>query len=81
MQIIRDANVAQAFSTTWIQQVIFGLSKEWNKDPTKILAAQCPFLSNLDFSTEWAQQRYPERVVKAKIAEANALLKLMRGIA
>ena len=76
-QIIRDANLAQGFSEAWIQQVIFGLAKEWGKKPIEILASQCPFLSHLDFVTEWARQTFPPEVVKGKISEAKAILELL----
>ncbi|HOX21756.1 MAG TPA: hypothetical protein PKZ02_02170 [Candidatus Paceibacterota bacterium] len=76
-QIIRDANVAQGFSVAWIQQVIFGLAKEWGKKPIEIIAGQCPFLSHLDFVTEWAQQTFTPEAIKRKISEARALQELL----
>lgn len=76
-QIIRDANLAQGFSEALIQQVVFGLAKEWGKKPIEILAGQCPFFSHLDFTTEWARQTFPPDAIKAKKSESRALLELL----
>lgn len=78
-QIMRDADVSQAFSTAWIQQVIFGLAKEWGVPPIKVLEMQEPFLSNLRFTTVWAKKMFGEKVIKEKIAEAHALAALLNG--
>ena len=76
-RIIRDADVSQALSSVWIQQVVFGLSREMNKKPEEILAMQEGFLSNLKFSTEWAEQRFGDKVIQEKIEEARALLQIL----
>lgn len=76
-QIIRDADLGQAFSVAWIQQVVFGLASEWNKKPVEVLKMQGPFLLNLKFRTEWAQQMFPNIEIIKKIQEANELLGLL----
>lgn len=77
--ILRDADVSQAFSTAWVQQVVFGLAAEWRQSPLEVLKMQQGFLSGLKLRTEWARQLFPQEVVEAKIAEAQALLKIVEG--
>ena len=76
-QILRDADMSQAFSEAWIQQVIFGLSSEWGSSPRKILEMQKGFLENLEFSSDWAREVFPESVIAAKIQQAQDLLECL----
>ena len=78
-QIIRDADLAQALSPIWIQQVVIGLAREQRVNPLDILKKQPAFLTALSFNTEWARERFPARLVAAKIAEAERLLALLAG--
>ena len=78
-QIIRDADLAQSLSTVWIQQVIIGLARERRVSPLEVLKTQPAFLAALSFNTEWARERFPARLVAAKIAEAERLLALLAG--
>jgi len=73
-QILRDADVTQAFSTAWIQQVLVGLAQEWGMSLIEVLEMQEPFLSKLQFTTEWAQKKFDKDTIQKKIAEARALL-------
>jgi len=73
-QIIRDADMSQAFSVSWIQQIAFGLAREMGITPRAVLESQGKFLGSVKFLTEWAKQEFPKEVVEAKVAEANALL-------
>ena len=75
-KIIRDADLAQALDVVWLQQVVLGLAKEWGKEPIEVLKDQDRFLSNLKFSTEWAQREFPPDAIASKIAEAQRLLGL-----
>lgn len=77
-QIIRDADLSQAFSVAWIQQVIFGLAAEWRTKPIEVLRAQAGFLGGLSFTTEWGQQMFPPALVREKVQEAQELLNLLR---
>ena len=77
-RIIRDADMSQALCEAWIQQIVFGLSAEWNKKPIEILEAQGAFHKNLEFHTEWAQQMFPQKAIDDKIAEAHDLLELLK---
>lgn len=77
-KILRDADVSQALSNVWIQQILFGLGTEMGLTPMKVLEMQEGFLINLHFNTEWAQARFNQAVVQAKIAEARALLSFLK---
>lgn len=72
-QILRDADLSQALSVAWLQQVVFGLAREWGKRPYEVLAMQKVFLSPLKFSTEWAQQEFPQEAIDEKVKEAEGL--------
>lgn len=76
-KIIRDADISQALSVAWVQQVIFGLAAEWRTQPIEVLKAQGSFLSQLSFATDWAQQLFPPSLIELKIEEAKALLQLL----
>jgi hypothetical protein len=78
-QIIRDADLAQALSPVWIQQIVIGLAREQRVSPLDVLKMQPAFLAALSFNTEWAHERFPARLVAAKIAEAERLLALLGG--
>ena len=76
-RIIRDADVGQTLTAAWIQQVIFGLAAEWGKTPRELLEMQAPFLSRLEFGTEWARSTFPRAYIEEKISEATELLSLL----
>jgi hypothetical protein len=76
-KILRDADLSQAFSVAWIQQVVFGLASEWGTKPIDVLRLQEPFHRNLIFQTDWAKQRFTQAAVDAKIQEARELLELL----
>jgi hypothetical protein len=75
-KILRDADVSQAFSVAWIQQVIIGLSVEMNSTPTVMLNMQEAFIANLQFSTSWARKKFDDEKQK-KIEEVRGLLALL----
>lgn len=76
-QILCDADVSQAFSAAWIQQVIFGLSGEWGNTPLDALRAQEPFLRKLKFHTKWARGRFSLFDIEAKIKEVQELCEIL----
>jgi 3'5'-cyclic nucleotide phosphodiesterase len=78
-QIIRDADLAQALSPVWIQQVVIGLAQEWRVKPLQVLSAQKTFVASLAFNTEWAREVFPQKLVDAKLEEAEALLRLLEA--
>jgi hypothetical protein len=75
-QILRDADLSQAFSVAWIQQVIFGLSEEWNQKPIEVLRMQSGFISKLKYRTDWAKTIFEDER-ESKIAESNELLAIL----
>ena len=79
-RIIRDADVGQTLTAAWIQQVIFGLAAEWGKTPLDLLQMQSPFLSHLEFGTEWARSTFAREYIDGKINEANELLSLLQAV-
>ena len=78
-RIIRDADLAQALSSVWIQQVVIGLARERRVSPLEVLQQQPGFLSTLSFNTERARERFPPHAVAEKIREAERLLALLRA--
>jgi hypothetical protein len=78
-RIIRDADLAQALSPVWIQQVVIGLAQEWGVKPLEVLRAEGSFLAALSFHTRWARQLFPQELVQAKIEEAEQLLRLLEA--
>lgn len=75
--IIRDADVLQAFSPAWIQQIIFGLGTEQREGAIGMLRLQVPYLEGLELYTEWAKEAYPRKVIEEKLAEVRAVLKCL----
>jgi hypothetical protein len=55
------------------------LAREQRVSPLDVLKMQPAFLAALSFNTEWAHERFPARLVAAKIAEAERLLALLGG--
>jgi hypothetical protein len=76
-RIIRDADLAQALTPAWIQQVVIGLAAEWGVHPIEVLRAQASFLAGLSFNTRWARQLFPQGLIQAKIEEVEQLLRLL----
>jgi HD domain len=76
-RILRDADMAQALSTAWIQQVVIGLAEERGSKPIEVLRAQASFLRALSFHTRWARHIFPQELIEAKIAEAEKLVRLL----
>jgi hypothetical protein len=62
----------------WIQQVVIGLAGERGVKPIEVLRAQAPFLDTLSFHTRWARQMFPQELIKAKIGEAEKLVRLLK---
>ena len=77
-KILRDADLAQVLSPVWIQQVVIGLAGERGVKPIEVLRAQAPFLDTLSFHTRWARQMFPQEIIKAKIGEAEKLVRLLK---
>jgi hypothetical protein len=78
-RIIRDADLAQALSPAWIQQVVIGLAQEWRVQPLDVLKSQASFLAGFSFNTRWARQMFPQELIQAKIDEVEQLLRLLEA--
>ena len=76
-RIIRDADLSQALSVAWIQQVVFGLATEWGRAPLDVLRDQVSFQKKLLFHTEWAQQMFSRLAVDTKVAEVQELVEIL----
>jgi hypothetical protein len=76
-KIIRDADLAQALSPAWIQQIVIGLAQEAGLAPLEMLRSQRSFLGALRFNTEWARNEFPPDLIAAKIEEVEALVQLL----
>ena len=77
VQILRDADLAQVFSTSWLQQIIFGLGKEKHVTQYDMLLGQINFIKGLKFGTEWAKRRFSREVMNEKITEVERMIKLL----
>jgi hypothetical protein len=76
-KIIRDADLAQALNPVWVQQVVIGLAREWRSKPLDVLKMQPSFFGRLRFNTSWALELFSRELVEAKVAEAEALIRLL----
>jgi hypothetical protein len=78
--ILRDADLSQVFSVAWIQQVVFGLAREWSRPPLEILSMQSGFIDKLKYHTEWARATFSPDDLEAKAREARELLVLLEPL-
>jgi hypothetical protein len=75
-KILRDADLTQSLSPVWIQEVVLGLSAEWDIPAIEVFRMQKEFLGKLRFTTSWANELFPPEAIAAKIAEAEGLAKV-----
>lgn len=61
VQILRDADMTPAFDDVWIQEVVFGLSKEFGIDALSFLRQELEFIPSVKFSTTWAMEKFSQR--------------------
>ena len=70
MKILRDADLSQILSTSWMQQNIHGLATEMNVSVEDFLRGELNYLSNLQFGSNWGkeilQPKVPERLNEVK---------------
>jgi len=76
-KIIRDADLTQVFEYNWIQQNIFGLSKELNMTVIDFLKGQRKFLEAVEFNSEYGKKLMKERW-KQVMKEFEELEKIMK---
>ncbi len=77
MCILRDADMSQTFSPAWLQQIIFGLSREMNIEPIELLEQQSSFLQNIKFSSDWGKQKFT-KMIPERISEAAEYVNLFK---
>jgi len=63
----------------WVQQVVIGLARESSTQRLDVLKMQPSFFNRLRFNTSWARELFSRELVAAKVAEAEALLRLLEG--
>jgi len=78
VQIIRDADLSQALSVAWFQQVVVGLATEWDKQEIEVLKGQVGFLAKLQFHTRWAREMFPQNSINEKIAETQDWIEILQ---
>lgn len=76
VKILKDVDLASTLHTTWIQQTIFGLSKEMEMTPNEMLKMQIPFLSNMKFETAWARLVYNPQI-SLRLIEVEKMIKCL----
>jgi hypothetical protein len=76
ISILRDADLSQAFSDAWVQQVIFGLANEMNLEPMQVFRMQESFLKNLQFNSTWAKNKFTQEMINEKIEESKLFIQL-----
>lgn len=74
--ILLDADMSQAFSDAWIQQIVVGLGTELSRSVPEMLAGQKAFLDNIQPYTSWGREWMMEKK-KRVIDEAEALLAML----
>jgi hypothetical protein len=59
-----------------MQQIIFGLSSEMNISPIDNLKRQEQFISDIDFQTDWAKEKFATKR-RHRLAETVAFLDIL----
>ncbi|MEK7585281.1 MAG: hypothetical protein AAB455_02115 [Patescibacteria group bacterium] len=76
--ILREADLTQSLSPIWMQQVVFGLSKEMRLTPVEVLRKQEEFLRGLSFKTAWVKEMFSSKIILSKIKETQGLFALLK---
>ena len=83
-EILRDADISQIFSDVWLQQIVFGLSKEMSISsestisPQQFLKKQITYLKDLRFYSDWGKKTFYLQV-RDKLQETRALLSILES--
>lgn len=75
--IMRDADMTQAYSVAWVLQVPIGLAKEWDMSVIDLFRGQQKFLAGVEWRTGWAKKTFTPEIVAAKIAEAEGWVRVL----
>lgn len=76
-KVLRDADLCQVLSSSWIQQTVIGLGQELGVGPLEMITQNTAFLRNLQFETTWARGLFPSDVIQAKLRETLDLFSIM----
>lgn len=76
-KLLRDVDVASTLNDVWVQNVLFGLGREFGKTPEEMLKMQLSFLPQLKFETRWAKNEYGKRV-RSRIEEVKAMIECLK---
>lgn len=77
-KILRDADISYTLSPAWLQLVGYGLPVELNKKPEEIIKFQETFLKGLQFSTEWAEEKY-RPIINKRLRQLPVLIDFAYG--
>lgn len=78
-QIIRDADMSQAFGTTWIGDIAAGFGSELGKTTIEMLEQQLKFLEGVKFHSDFGMVFFGQEAINAKYHETKELLALLRS--
>lgn len=78
-QIIRDADISQAFGTTWIGDIAAGFGSELDKTPVEMLEQQLMFLNRIQFHSDFGKVFFGQEAVNAKWRETEELLHILKA--
>jgi hypothetical protein len=78
-QIIRDADLSQAFGTAWIGDIVAGFGSELGKTPVEMLEQQLKFLEGVKFHSNFGKVFFGQDALNAKYHETEELLALLRS--
>lgn len=76
VQIIRDADMSQSFGDTWLQQIVFGLAKEYKMSAVDFLKQQLIFIPNVSFNTQWGKDKFDSQK-NERVVEVKSILELL----
>lgn len=78
-QVIRDADISQAFGTTWIGDIAAGFGSELSKTPIEMLEQQLKFLEGVQFHSDFGKVFFGQEAVNAKFHETEELLSILKA--
>jgi hypothetical protein len=78
-QVIRDADISQAFGTTWIGDIAAGFGSELDKTPVEMLEQQLGFLGVVQFHSDFGKTFFGQDAINAKFRETKDLLSILKA--
>jgi len=77
--IIRDADMSQVLSATWIGVILTGFGSEQGKSPLEMLEQQLKFLGTVKFHSDFGKVFFGEQAIQAKVEETRGLLTILKN--